>query len=239
MKNKLFLSLSLLTMAFSVQATYLSNNTGIMLNQTLKAMIPTIPGMFIAESFPYRFASTNASKLVQSAKSFATPTNAIRAGKAGFFAALIGSLYNQNQKDQAQAELNKRAEKLAKAKMIGAQFAEEKANIEAGVALQSTRMQRIKNALNNAGLYVANTRAANALVQAGSVVKSNVKAHPYISTGAGLAAVAGLSYAAYNKFGKAKTVTSVVVPSTPVKTSVASKPKVSAKATTKYGYKRK
>ncbi len=65
--------------------------------------------------------------------------------------------------------------------------------------VQPTKMQRVKNALNSAG----------------SLVKSNVQAHPRIATGAGLVTLAGLSYAAYNKFGKAVKKSTVNV-STPV-----------------------
>lgn len=208
MKNKLFLSLSLLTMAFS------------QVNANVK----------IAFDLAKAYASLYK----------------VEAAKTGAFAGMVGYLYNQSQKDQAQAtELNRRAEKLAKAKMIGAQMAEEKANIEAGVALQTTRMQRVQKALNNAGSYVANTRAANALVKAGSVVKSNVQAHPRIATGAGLVTLAGLSYAAYNKFGKAVKKTTVKASTPVVKTEVkkttpvVATPVKKAKKALKGGYARR
>jgi hypothetical protein len=61
-------------------------------------------------------------------------------------------------------------------------------NIAKNKTVQSTKFERVKNALNNAG----------------SLVTSNVQAHKYIATGAGLATVAGLSALAYKKglFGK-------------------------------------
>ncbi len=52
-------------------------------------------------------------------------------------------------------------------------------------------------------------RVKAALSNVGSSVKTSVQAHPYVSTGTGLATVAGLSYLAYTKFGKA---TKVVTP---------------------------
>jgi hypothetical protein len=231
MKNKLFLSLSLLTMAFSAQALQFNPNRMIKLvnvaeiltgNKVKTALaITSDRGSFL---FPKRISS--AARFASNAKVgavIAAPTMVLGTAYAAGTYAL--------DRVQAQAtelkatELNRQAEKLAKAKMIGAQFAEEKANIQAGLSLQTTRMQRVKSALTNAG-SVVKTQAMNA----GSLVKSNVQAHPRIATGAGLVTLAGLSYAAYNKFGKAVKKSTVNV-STPVVKTEAKKETVTLVAT--------
>ena len=183
--KKLFLSLSILTIAFSAQAEFMPknyfNNSG------------------VKSEALYRKLALSAARLASNAKV------AVVAAPA---AVVAGGLYaldraQAKQAELKQAELNRQSEKLAKAKMIGAQMAEEKANIQAGVALQSKGFRGVKNAISNFGSSVANTRVAQSLVNAGSSVKTQVLAHSRIATGAGLATIAGLSYVAYKNFGKA------------------------------------
>ncbi len=152
MKNKLFLSLSLLTMAFS------------QINANALMVIP-------ANSLTVPACSTFVfvSKIVTTGSTFASKI-------AAFYAAAAVTPV------------------VTTAGILGNQCFTTK-------EVQPTRMQRVKNALNNAG----------------SLVKSNVQAHPRIATGAGLVTLAGLSYAAYNKFGKAVKKPTVKV-STPVVT---------------------
>ena len=206
--KKLFLSLSILTIAFSAQAEFMPknyfNNSG------------------VKSEALYRKLALSAARLASNAKV------AVVAAPA---AVVAGGLYaldraQAKQAELKQAELNRQSEKLAKAKMIGAQMAEEKANIQAGVALQSKGFRGVKNAISNFGSSVANTRVAQSLVNVGSSVKTQVLAHPRIATGAGLATIAGLSYVAYKNFGKAtakpvvetkKAVKAAPVVSTPTK----------------------
>ncbi len=187
--KKLFLSLSILTIAFSAQAEFMPknyfNNSGRMIKADMpnlqKGLVAVAPALVKSEAL-YRKSVSSAARLASNAKV------AVVAAPA---AVVAGGLYAldraQANKAIEQAELNRQSEKLAKAKMIGAQMAEEKANIQAGVALQSKGFRGVKNALMNVG----------------SSVKTQVLAHPRIATGAGLATIAGLSYVAYKNFGKA------------------------------------
>jgi hypothetical protein len=169
MKNKLFLSLSLLIMAFS------QVNAGALIN-----FLPS----FEAHS-AYKVLRNVRLENARFINSLKVPVVALPA------AVVAGGIYAL---DRLQTQATETPSKFG----------------------------RVKAALSNAGSYVANTRVANTLVAAGSSVKANVQAHPRIATGAGLVTVAGLSYLAYNKFGKAtvKKVETKVVTATPKKAVV-------------------
>ncbi len=176
MKNKLFLSLSLLTMAFSAQATT-SLTVFNPVNQPASDLYSKLVRMAPEAAIRAAYLCEKAKEAtVISAKTVFTSPRVIYAGKTAAFAGILGYLYNQYSKDQAQAAQVAQATEAAEAARI------------AGLS----KFDSVKAALSNAG----------------SSVKASVKGHPYASTGAGLATVAGLSCLAYAKFGKA---TKVVV----------------------------
>ncbi len=195
--KKLFLSLSLLTMAFSqVNAFGLSEA---MKNQLAKpfgyahlastsARAEALRNM-AAKPFGYAYlAKTSATgqKIAQVALDAKVAAVTVPGAIIG------GSFYAGEKMLQAQAKQAAQAEVNYQANLAVYNAANVESNkFNAQRLSEMTKFGRVKSALMNAG----------------SKITSNVMAHPRIATGAGLITLTGLSYLAYNKFGKvAKTV---------------------------------
>lgn len=154
MKNKLFLSLSLLTAAFTIASPETNDVTDEMLKDEANKVAH--------EAF---IANYNAN---------VAETNAINAKNAADAA------------DAAAINAKAIADYLAKP--------------------ESTKFENFKAMLDEkrALTIIHMLNAYKALGTAGSCVTTNVKAHPYIYSGVGLAAVAGVSYLAFSKVRKAQ-----------------------------------
>ncbi len=188
--KKLFLSLSILTIAFSAQAEFMPknyfNNSGRMIKADMpnlqKGLVAVAPALVKSEAL-YRKSVSSAARLASNAKV------AVVAAPA---AVVAGSLYAF---DYGQSLKGTETQLVVEKQSLIEQH------------IQNSIVQDIKNKNNivstNATVLSKAAHVKNALLNVGSSVKTQVLAHPRIATGAGLATIAGLSYVAYKNFGKA------------------------------------
>ena len=156
MKNKLFLSLSILTATFSMSAASLAD--GSLIINSAKSMIPTTE-MFTKPS-ELTFKALNAANSV---KSVVTLPRVINAAKVGIFAGMAGYVYTQYQKDQAAQKPELSRFERAQAYVANTRVAQ--ALVSAGSFVKANTYDRSLFGYENGGKYA--TAGAGVVAVAG------------------------------------------------------------------------